>query len=88
MLAAISLGQVLFGMLLIVAFSLGLAGVLTTIGLAVVAGRRISRRGRLPRLLAWAPAGRVVTVFPALSAACVTMIGLALTFQAWNRLAV
>ncbi|MGE0229039.1 MAG: nickel/cobalt transporter [Dehalococcoidia bacterium] len=46
MLAAISVGEVLFGLLLIVAFSAGLAGVLTGLGLAVVIGGRVTERFR------------------------------------------
>jgi hypothetical protein len=52
MLTAISLGQVAFGMLLIVAFSLGLAGVLTAIGIALTVGKRVSSRAGAARLLA------------------------------------
>ena len=44
MVAAISQGQVLLGMLLIVAFSLGLAGVLMAIGVSLVLGRRVPAR--------------------------------------------
>lgn len=41
LLAAISLGQVVWGMLLIVAFSMGLAFVLTAVGSALVLGTRL-----------------------------------------------
>ncbi len=85
MLAAISLGQVLFGMLLIVAFSLGLAGVLTAIGLALVVGKRISHRwqgvGRLDRRFF----ARAVSALPVLSALGITIAGIAITYQALSQ---
>src|SRR5439155_19721174 len=60
--AAISRGQVLFGMLLIVAFSLGLAVVLTGIGRALVFGRRHS--GRTSRLVARPLVARAIRMMP------------------------
>ncbi|MDQ5852832.1 MAG: sulfite exporter TauE/SafE family protein, partial [Chloroflexota bacterium] len=77
MLGAISLGRVGFGLLLIVAFSLGLAGVLTGIGLLFVyGGRWLSRmsRGRTS-----VPGLRLV---PIASALVVTTAGLAITARA------
>ncbi len=81
MLSAISLHRVGFGLVLIVAFSLGLAGVLTGIGFALVfaggiserlpilkvAGRRAERRGGLAAL--------AVRAFPVASAAAVACAG-------------
>jgi ABC-type nickel/cobalt efflux system permease component RcnA len=77
MLSAISLGRVGFGLLLIVAFSLGLAGALTGVGLLFVyGGRWLSqmRRGsaRLPG----------VRLIPLASALVVTTAGLLITAQA------
>jgi ABC-type nickel/cobalt efflux system permease component RcnA len=85
MLAAISLGQVLFGMLLIVAFSLGLAGVLVAIGLALVLGRRLSGRAGANRVLLSPSAARFARALPVLSAIAVTLAGAAITYQAWNQ---
>lgn len=85
MLAAISLGQVLFGMLLIVAFSLGLAGVLTTIGLVLVFGKRLSGRFGTGALSSNALVARAVTTLPVLSALGIAVAGLAITYQAWNQ---
>lgn len=74
LLSAIALGRVGFGLLLIVAFSAGLAGVLTAIGLALVYASRLFARlpldGRLPRLL------------PIASAALVTLAGLGISLEA------
>jgi nickel/cobalt transporter (NicO) family protein len=74
LLSAIALGRIGFGLALVLAFSVGLAGTLTAIGLALVyAGRlfeRLARPGRLIRLL------------PAASALFVTLMGLAVTVQA------
>src|SRR5207244_4609481 len=53
MLGAIALGRIAFGLLLIVAFSAGLAAVLTAIGLVLVHARHLFERlpldGRLAR---------------------------------------
>ena len=74
LLSAISLHRVGFGLLLIVAFSLGLAGVLVAIGLALVyAGRLVARRR---------VGGPVLRLLPAMSAAVVTLVGLGITAQA------
>lgn len=74
MLGAIALGRVGFGMALVVAFSLGLAGVLTGIGLVLVyAGRLFHRLPARSRVGQWVPAG---------SALFITLAGLAITFRA------
>ncbi|MEO8539085.1 MAG: sulfite exporter TauE/SafE family protein [bacterium] len=83
MVAAISQGQVLLGMLLIVAFSLGLAGVLIAIGCSLVLGRKIPARQR--RLFEHPLARRAIAVMPVVSALIVTIVGLGLTYQAVGR---
>jgi len=83
MVAAISQGQVLLGMLLIVAFSLGLAGVLVGIGLSLVLSRRLPARQR--KLLSHPLVGKLVAVMPVISALIVTAVGLGLTYQAVGR---
>ncbi len=73
LLAAISLHRVGYGLLLVVAFSAGLAGVLTGIGLAFVyAGRLLKSTGGFTRL------ARVLPVFSAL---VVTTAGLAICYS-------
>ena len=83
MVAAISQGQVLLGMLLIVAFSLGLAGVLMALGISLVVGRRVTRRGRgfFERPLVQ----RGFAAMPVVSALVVTLVGVGLTVQAVGR---
>lgn len=83
MVAAISQGQVLLGMLLIVAFSLGLAGVLIAIGCSLVLGRKIPARQK--RLFEHPVAARLVAVLPVVSAVIVTLVGIGLTYQAVGR---
>lgn len=83
MVAAISQGQVLLGMLLIVAFSLGLAGVLIAIGCSLVLGRKIPARQK--RLFEHPVAVRLVAVLPVVSAVIVTLVGIGLTYQAVGR---
>jgi nickel/cobalt exporter len=74
LLAAISQHEVALGMLLILAFSLGLAGTLTVLGVAVVHARRFVP----PRLAT----SRVAALLPALSALLVVALGLALAARA------
>jgi nickel/cobalt transporter (NicO) family protein len=74
LLAAISQHEVGLGMLLIVAFSLGLAGTLTALGIAVVHARRFVP----PRIAA----SRAAALLPALSAVLVVALGLALAARA------
>ena len=77
LLSAVSLHRVGFGMLLIVAFSLGLAGVLVAIGLALVYAGRFVERGR--------GAGRLVRLLPAVSAVVITLVGAVMTVQALSQ---
>ncbi|MGH9843005.1 MAG: nickel/cobalt transporter [Blastocatellia bacterium] len=77
MLAAISMNRVGYGLVLIVAFSLGLAGVLTAIGLAFVyAGKLLS---------SVAGASTWLRVLPVVSAAVITVIGVAICWQALQQ---
>jgi nickel/cobalt transporter (NicO) family protein len=62
----------------VVAFSLGLAGVLTMVGLLFVKGSRLVQR--LPRMATW---GRLL---PAASALVIMVIGIWLTAEAMSRL--
>jgi ABC-type nickel/cobalt efflux system permease component RcnA len=75
LLSAIALQRVGFGLLLIVAFSVGLAGVLITLGLLMVSARhvmvRLQGEGRL--MSRW---------LPLTSAAVITVFGLAMIVQA------
>lgn len=77
LLAAISQHEIALGMLLIVAFSLGLAATLTALGLAVVWTADLA--GRLPRSRGAAAAARLI---PLASAVAVLGVGVALTAQA------
>jgi nickel/cobalt exporter len=79
LLGAIAQHQVALGLLLIVAFSAGLAGTLTAVGLAVVVGRRALSRVRLPAV--------VTTGLPAISAVVIVGVGFVLVAQAIPRVA-
>jgi nickel/cobalt transporter (NicO) family protein len=74
LLGAVSQHQIALGLLLIVAFSLGLAGTLTALGVAVVSARRLTARVDV--------SGRVVTALPAASALVICAVGCLLTLQA------
>jgi len=75
LLSAVTLRRVGFGMLLIVAFSIGLAAVLITIGLLMVYARRLIARfqGEGPLFTRW---------LPLTSAALITLSGVVLVVQA------
>jgi nickel/cobalt transporter (NicO) family protein len=74
LLSAIALHRVGFGLALIVAFSLGLAATITTIGLVAVLARRTFSRLSLN--------GRVIRALPAVSALVILGVGLVLTVRA------
>jgi nickel/cobalt transporter (NicO) family protein len=74
LLGAISQHQVALGLLLITMFSLGLAGTLTGLGLAVVYARRLTSRLNVP--------GRLVAALPAASALVIVGAGCVLTAHA------
>jgi ABC-type nickel/cobalt efflux system permease component RcnA len=78
LLAAVAQHQIPLGLLLIVAFSAGLATTLVGLGLAVVGGGRLL--ARLP-----AP-GRLTTALPAVSAFAIVAVGVVLTAQALPKL--
>ena len=74
LLAAVGQNEVALGLLLIVAFSVGLAGTLTALGLGVVYARQLMPRFRV--------GGRVAAALPAVSAVVIVIVGLALTARA------
>ena len=74
MLSAIAMHRVGLGIVLILAFSLGLAAVLTAIGIVVVRARGLVER------IPWN--GRIVSRLPVLSAVIVIVIGSLLTLKA------
>jgi ABC-type nickel/cobalt efflux system permease component RcnA len=83
MLASIALERVAYGLVLVVAFSFGLAGVLTGIGvLLVYAGRYMNGSSRVGTLLAAPNMQRLMQAVPVLSAVVIFFVGLVLTGQA------
>jgi ABC-type nickel/cobalt efflux system permease component RcnA len=85
LLSAIAFHRVLFGMVLIVAFSLGLATTLTVVGLMVVYGGRILRR--LQGARSGATTGsliRAMRVLPVVSALVVAGLGSTIAIAAMN----
>jgi ABC-type nickel/cobalt efflux system permease component RcnA len=79
LLAAISLHRVAFGMLLIVAFSAGLALSITGIGLVAVLAKQLFRRASFD--------GRLVRLLPAASALVILVAGAAMTARALPKVA-
>lgn len=74
LLGAIAMHRIVFGMLLIVAFSLGLASVLVLIGVLLVKARGLLERiGR---------GGRVAQLLPVLSAFVITLVGVGISVEA------
>jgi nickel/cobalt exporter len=79
LLGAVAQHRIALGLVLIVAFSAGLAATLTGLGIAVVHAGRVLSRLPVP--------GRVVAAVPAVSAALIVVVGLALTLQAVPQIA-
>jgi ABC-type uncharacterized transport system, permease component len=79
LLAAISLHRVAFGLLLIVAFSLGLALSITGVGLIAVAAKRVFARATFD--------GVVLRALPAVSAAVILLAGVLMTIHALPKVA-
>jgi ABC-type nickel/cobalt efflux system permease component RcnA len=85
LLAAIAQHQVALGLVLIVAFSAGLAATLTALGLAVVySGRAL---GRLPGLGSRPPLRRALAALPTASALAIVAVGCLLTLRALSGIA-
>ncbi len=80
LLGAISLQRVGYALVLVTAFSLGLASVLTAVGLAFVYGERLLVK--VPRVSRW------MHLLPVISAAAVTVIGLALCYEGLKQFGV
>jgi nickel/cobalt exporter len=78
LLGAVAQHQVALGLLLILAFSVGLAATLTTLGLLVVHVRRVTTRLNVPQ--------RLVTALPAASALAIVGLGCVLALQAAPKL--
>jgi nickel/cobalt transporter (NicO) family protein len=76
LLGAIAQHEVALGLLLILAFSAGLAATLTALGIAVVHAGRLTAR--------ISPEGRLIAVLPAASALVIVAAGTLLTAQALN----
>ena len=79
LLGAVAQHQIALGLLLIVAFSAGLAATLTALGLAVVWTTRAAGRLKVP--------GRALAALPTLSAIAIVGIGIVLTAQALPQVA-
>ena len=79
LLAAISLHRVAFGLLLIVAFSFGLALSITGVGLIAVAAKRVFARASFD--------GVVLRALPAVSAAVILLAGVLMTIHALPKVA-
>jgi nickel/cobalt transporter (NicO) family protein len=78
LLGAIALDRVGYGLVLVLAFSLGLAGLLSVIGLLVLYARRFVERIPLD--------GRVAAAIPTLSALVIVGLGVLLTVQALPKI--
>jgi len=74
LLGAVAQHQVALGLLLILAFSIGLAATLTALGLLVVHTQRVTKNLNVPH--------RVATALPAASALVIVALGCVLTLQA------
>ena len=76
LLSAIAIGRVGFGLSLVLAFSLGLAFVLTALGLLLIYAKQRFEKLQLPK------PQRLLGILPALSGFLISLIGLGITTQA------
>jgi nickel/cobalt transporter (NicO) family protein len=74
LLGAIALNRIGFGLILVLAFSLGLAGALTAIGMTFIYAGRLFER--------FPSQGKIIRILPALSALFVSLIGIAISIKA------
>jgi len=80
LLGAIALNKVGFGLALVLAFSLGLAGALTAIGILFIYAGRLFER--------FPSQGKIMRLLPALSALFVSAIGAAIIWKALGDLTI
>jgi ABC-type nickel/cobalt efflux system permease component RcnA len=80
LLGAIALNKIGFGMILVLAFSLGLAGALTVIGMMFIYAGKLFRR--------FPASGKVISFLPVLSALFVSAIGAAIVYKALAEIGV
>lgn len=83
LIAAISQHRIGLGMVLIVAFSFGLAATVTGVGLVTIWGQRLVRRLRPEQRLF---GGRLSGALPALSAGLIVLVGILITYRAMPTL--
>ena len=80
LLSAVALHRIGYGLLLVLAFSAGLAGTLTCVGLTFVyAGRWLNRSPSMPKI------ALLQRIFPVLSALVVACLGLAICYEAMSQ---
>ena len=77
LLGSIAAGRPAFGLILVVAFGLGMAAVMTGVGLAMILART-----RLDRMPSRSSLGRLAMVAPLVASVAVLSLGLVLTWQA------
>jgi nickel/cobalt exporter len=80
LLSTIALGNIGFGLVLVLAFSFGLAGVLTALGLLLVYSKRLFER--LPTKTP------LIMALPTVSALCIAVIGVGITTQALMQIGI
>jgi ABC-type nickel/cobalt efflux system permease component RcnA len=80
LLGAIALNKIGFGLILVLAFSLGLAGALTAIGMMFIYAGKIFQR--------FPSSGKVVNLLPAFSALFVSMIGIGIMVKALEEIGI
>lgn len=80
LLGAIALNRVGFGLILVFAFSLGLAGALTAIGMLFIYAGKLFER--VPSR------GKIINLLPVVSALFISLIGLGILYKAWVEIGI
>ncbi|MGW8888933.1 nickel/cobalt transporter [Streptomyces sp. NPDC055749] len=83
LLGAVALGRTAFGVLLVIAYGLGMAGTLTLAGLILVRLRdRIEAGARAGAITRWGPLRRLARLGPVATSSLVLVVGVGLTVRA------
>ena len=80
LLGAIALNRIGFGLILVLAFSLGLAAALTAIGMTFIYAGRLFER--------FPSQGKIIRILPALSALFVSLLGIAISIKALTEIGI
>lgn len=86
LLSSIALGQVGYGLLLVLSFSLGLAGVLTGLGLLLISSKHLFIQLPIDNWTQTSGLQSLIKLVPIGTATAITLIGLVMSMQALSQI--